>query len=476
MNPAAPEFQSEVDRLVEQGILAVKAGDRLRARQLLSQAVKQDPRHEQAWLWLASAHDDVEFRRICLEKVLALNPNNLQAKQGLQTVRLEPPRETVFSPPRKGTGELKPRTGPLPHVPAVVLKERRCPWCNAVVPERRALDRCTRCGHHLEFTCPACERDVAHDQIQCPYCRHTFGDFARDREGYLARLAEAYRAKGWTDRVEPLYTYLIEIAPRQAEYRLRLAQWHDQMGETGRCIQEYHSVLELDPHNVEALAQLSHWYLTLKQTHELKTLAERLHKIRPRSLRLTLLLSDLEYAREQYKTALRLYLEIVDHRELDPTVRARIRFRLGDLYEMAGEPRRAYGYYQASAATGLEIEETREARRRVEQLRPPLPDYVLRSHGELGRAMLGPVLLIWLTAAIHIGYQPRYLTPLGLVGLMLSIVGSYLLASALVTPLTREWRELLGEAGLTPPAWGRPVASLGGVVLLLSLTLVLLGM
>jgi hypothetical protein len=90
--------------------------------------------------------------------------------------------------------------------------------------------------------------------------------------------------------------------------------------------------------------------------------------------------------------------------------------------------------------------------------------------------MLGPVLVVWLTAAIHIGYQPRYLTASGIVGLMLSIIGSYLLASALVTPLTREWRELLGAAGLTQPDWKRLVAAIGGVVLALSVGLVLLGM
>jgi Tfp pilus assembly protein PilF len=45
------------DDLTSRGIAALKAGDRLRARQLLAAAVTANPNDEQAWLWLSGAVD-----------------------------------------------------------------------------------------------------------------------------------------------------------------------------------------------------------------------------------------------------------------------------------------------------------------------------------------------------------------------------------------------------------------------------------
>src|SRR4030065_330838 len=76
--------------LVQQGIAASKSGDKRRARELLTQAVQVDPQNEQAWLWLSDTMTDVVFRRICLEKVLAINPANVVARTGLETLAERP--------------------------------------------------------------------------------------------------------------------------------------------------------------------------------------------------------------------------------------------------------------------------------------------------------------------------------------------------------------------------------------------------
>ncbi len=62
--------------LLQQGIIALKAGQKAKARSLLEKAVQQDERNEMAWLWLSGAVDTDEERRTCLGKVLAINPNN----------------------------------------------------------------------------------------------------------------------------------------------------------------------------------------------------------------------------------------------------------------------------------------------------------------------------------------------------------------------------------------------------------------
>jgi hypothetical protein len=75
------------DKLLKQGIAALKAGRKEEARDLLTQVVEQDERNEMAWLWLSGAVETEEERRICLENVLAINPNNGVAQRGLDRLK-----------------------------------------------------------------------------------------------------------------------------------------------------------------------------------------------------------------------------------------------------------------------------------------------------------------------------------------------------------------------------------------------------
>jgi hypothetical protein len=73
--------------LLKQGIAALNVGQKEKAYSLLMQVLERDKRNEMAWLWLSGAVDTDEDRRICLENVLAINPNNGIAQQGLEALR-----------------------------------------------------------------------------------------------------------------------------------------------------------------------------------------------------------------------------------------------------------------------------------------------------------------------------------------------------------------------------------------------------
>ena len=62
----------ELIGLLQQGIVAARAGKREEARALLMQVVEDDERNEQGWLWLAGVVDDPEDVRTCLQNVLDL--------------------------------------------------------------------------------------------------------------------------------------------------------------------------------------------------------------------------------------------------------------------------------------------------------------------------------------------------------------------------------------------------------------------
>ena len=93
---------AEADELVKQAVSAIKAGRKAEARSILEGVVDQDQRHENAWLYLSGVVESPEEQEICLENVLAINPNNAKAKQGLETVRQKlkksPPGPTSSAP------------------------------------------------------------------------------------------------------------------------------------------------------------------------------------------------------------------------------------------------------------------------------------------------------------------------------------------------------------------------------------------
>jgi tetratricopeptide (TPR) repeat protein len=81
LQPPIPNDDTE--QLLSAGIEALKAGDTARARELLGQAIRRNPRDERAWLWLSGAMNTDDERRQCLERVLQLNPHNAAARSGL---------------------------------------------------------------------------------------------------------------------------------------------------------------------------------------------------------------------------------------------------------------------------------------------------------------------------------------------------------------------------------------------------------
>lgn len=74
---------SNPDLLLAEGIAAAKAGARTTARQILAQAVRQQPYSVAAWLWLSSVLETPQGRAYCLQQVLDLNPHHRAAQKGL---------------------------------------------------------------------------------------------------------------------------------------------------------------------------------------------------------------------------------------------------------------------------------------------------------------------------------------------------------------------------------------------------------
>ncbi|MEM7345224.1 MAG: hypothetical protein AAF485_13350, partial [Chloroflexota bacterium] len=72
---------------LDEAIKVIQAGNREQGRQMLEEILETDENNEEVWLWLSSAVDSDEDREVCLENVLALNPDNVVAQKGLEALR-----------------------------------------------------------------------------------------------------------------------------------------------------------------------------------------------------------------------------------------------------------------------------------------------------------------------------------------------------------------------------------------------------
>lgn len=87
---------AELQRKLNEGVEAAKAGNRAAARRLLEQVVEQDPRNEVAWIWLATLATGASEKRDHLKRVLAINPQNNLAREALSRLGEEPPAANRF--------------------------------------------------------------------------------------------------------------------------------------------------------------------------------------------------------------------------------------------------------------------------------------------------------------------------------------------------------------------------------------------
>jgi hypothetical protein len=71
---------------IKSAINLAKSGDKQSGKQLLIEVLKSDPQNEQAWLWLSACVDTLAEKKYCLEKVLAINPNNQDVLKALQSI------------------------------------------------------------------------------------------------------------------------------------------------------------------------------------------------------------------------------------------------------------------------------------------------------------------------------------------------------------------------------------------------------
>lgn len=164
-NPPSP-----ISTLLREGIAAVKSGRLEQARTLLMQVIDQDERNEQAWLWLSGAVETDDDRRVCLENVLMLNPNNAAAQHGLAKLGPAPAGDEHVV--RREVAPVSPAAAIL-H-PEAQVKEWH--WRDPIqlqqvsTPESQPVSSFDDIWNSDKTLCAYCACEIADDARRCPRC------------------------------------------------------------------------------------------------------------------------------------------------------------------------------------------------------------------------------------------------------------------------------------------------------------------
>ena len=88
-------FETGENTILREAIEALRAGDRVRARDLLTRMLKTDQNNATYWVWLSAAVDTQKERVYCLQSALRIDPQNAAAKRGLVLFGALPPDDSI---------------------------------------------------------------------------------------------------------------------------------------------------------------------------------------------------------------------------------------------------------------------------------------------------------------------------------------------------------------------------------------------
>ncbi|HEX9923731.1 MAG TPA: tetratricopeptide repeat protein [Anaerolineae bacterium] len=146
--------------LLQQGLTAARVGDLDDARRLLTQATEQMPNNVEAWLGLAGVVEPLTEKQECFQKVLALDPDNGEAKAGLALVEQKLAAQAAGRSTDGARTTSEEATGPQTESGVTVCYRHpqtetglRCNRCNKPI--------CPKCAHRtpVGFRCPDCIRE-----------------------------------------------------------------------------------------------------------------------------------------------------------------------------------------------------------------------------------------------------------------------------------------------------------------------------
>ncbi|MFN8458363.1 MAG: tetratricopeptide repeat protein [Anaerolineae bacterium] len=426
-------MEPDLQKLLNEGIAAARAGQKEQAQQLLLQVTDIDETNLLAWLWLSGVVKTRSEQEICLENVLTIDPQHQVALHALARLRQQPlpakavppapPSEPPTSPspsPARHYQRVTPTAAPQSQASAKAAQVS-CPFCRK--PASTIATVCPHCKLPLSVTCPACGAETDVEQKSCAACHQSLGNYHRPVE-FFSGLGLAYQENERYEDALKAWQAVEIVEPDYPDLYLHLGETQVGLGRLDRATRSFEQALKANPDS------------------------SRVHYAVGEVLR----------QRGEIEQAYPHYLKVTT---LDPK-HGLAWLRLGQLYEQARRSKDATQAYQRAAKlleTGSA--ESLQVRQQLAVLRPSLPEGMMTGWAELTRQMSGPVVVCLLAVLVDSGLRPWWISWSGWVALLVAVLGAFLWVSGDSLPRNPLICQLVGQQGLSATAMRWPIAFFG---------------
>jgi len=411
----------DAQELYRQGVIAIREqNDLARGRDLLVQALKLDPHNDMAWLWLARTISDPARRLELVERALRANPTNEAARKlQAQLLAEQRPAPDTTPPPVAAPEPAAPAVPPPVWTPPTPVVQ---PVSGVIRPlQRKTVD---------EPVTPAEKERIAH----------------------LMDRAEIYREAGDIEDAIALWVEVLAIRVDH-EQALRNAAGHLWK------LQYWQDAKELVQRAIDAGTRVPTIYLTAIDMAErqndgvwARELRERVATLPVADEQLVVKVADYYLARHQSPVA-HGFLERA--LEAHPHMPAAL-VKLGDLRQESGDRVESSRLYERAARLGARGQTRKEVDKKLRSYVPVLTD---RERGSVWLAVREAAGIAGLY--LLLGWQDARLDLLALgprrwIGVLVSLLGGYLLVTATSSPQQHPLAGWLGGAVPPPPPRRNP--------------------
>jgi tetratricopeptide (TPR) repeat protein len=373
----------DAQTLFRDGVTAIKEKrDMAEARKLLTQCLRLDPNHEMAWVWLSRTVSDSDKKLQCLERALTINPDNEQALQLKQ--RLLDVNGSGGSTAAR-VADVPP-AAPLPSgVKAPTAGDER--RIQSMLKQADSLLADGKVEDAIEQWVRVLEIQADHEEALANAVRHLSRlKYVDDAKELVWRAIEA----GTT--VPSIYLTAIDIARH--------------LGDAHQADELRDKLARLPTADDEIISKVVDYYVE----HDLVGRA----------------------------------IEILEHSLVTHPKSQRLLIRMGDLQKSFMNEVEARRYYERAARLGTRTKEGKEADKKLTEAAPLLSDHERGSMMLAVREALGFGAVYLLMGWQDAGLNMALMGPSRWMGVAISVLGGYLVGTALWSPQQRPLASILG--------------------------------